>query len=130
MSNQGITYIITSKKRQTLEETLESIAENADITYINSTSPEILINPYPLVKYHLNYERFDNLRQLVEYVENIKDHVVIIEDLSVLLERSSNINETNYLLVQLVKQLYTHTSFLLDVKRIEFIALMVDKAIN
>ncbi|EGW34632.1 uncharacterized protein SPAPADRAFT_57683, partial [Spathaspora passalidarum NRRL Y-27907] len=126
MSDEGVTYLVTTNKRQSLQQILSSLPEKIDITYINSTTPEILLNPYPLTKYNINYERFTTLQQLVKYFPGVKEHVVIIEDISKLIDER-NASQTNYLLVQLIKQLYTHASFLLDSKRIEFISLMADK---
>lgn len=128
-----INYLITAQdKYSIINQLLSRINDQEPITYINSTSPEILLNLSTTINQNLNYERFINLNQIIEYIDNIvnTNHTIIIEDLyqyaNVNTSDELRINQTNYLLNKLIQQLYQFNVYIIDSKRIGFIELLVD----
>ncbi|KAL6453890.1 hypothetical protein SBY92_005465 [Candida maltosa Xu316] len=115
-----INYIITNNLNNTLKDLLPRFTSEK-ITYINSTSPGLLLTIPDINHHSINYEIVNSLQQVIDKIND--DNIYIIENLS-------KFNLEEYLLVQLFKKLSNRKkSFIVDNRKLTFIELMCDDII-
>lgn len=113
-----IKYIISNNINNILIRLLPQLSE---LTYINSTSPEILLKIEGLDHSLINYEFLNNLQQMVGVIN--RDTIVI--------ENLLKYNLDEFSLVQLFKKLGDiKQCYIVDNRKIGFIELLCDEVVT